>query len=229
MLARMLTSIVILAVGCSESQSDWITPITESPRAHQRWQALEAAMADGRRDMRPWLERLAVEEPDSDDRLRALELWIAQRYPFKEQLFLFGVMNNDPDVRLRIDAARGFVSLWGESGLERLFHYYLGCASSIWLTNTCYAEMRGLADRPRESMRLLMKTISVGDGDERGAELAMDLSHVLVDAEPGLLQDDEVRAWVEAFRVQGKTVAIRQAAEAVLTPQQDMPLPKLVP
>lgn len=169
------------------------------------------------RDLDPTLERLAVQDPFSEVRIRALELWLARPHPIVDDRLLLRILSSEPVNTVAIVAARAYHQLWGERGTRLLFQRFEECGTRPEVATTCYRLAIGLADDTRLSMSLLLETRDTRRSPRRVAEFALALASDLLSREPALRADTAVTAWLEAFASDGETAGIRATAKRLLS------------
>lgn len=207
--------------GCGDDPRRY-DPVLEGTTIAARRNALEVrlAIADtmifGRSALQPMLERVALEDPYDETRMRALEVWTTLPHPLGDESFLLRVISREPHSSITLEAARAYPRLWGEEGLRLLFRRFEECGSNHEITSRCPSLANALEVEPRKSMALLMGARDVERSPRGEAELALYLAGRLIMADSSLRDDSVVRAWLEAFRAKGETARIRKVAQKLL-------------
>jgi hypothetical protein len=207
----------MLLLGCAEAKKPVpvATRAAESLSAESRWEAVVEALAGAH--FKP--ERLLVDmmrfDPSPQNRLGATEL-LQSKAVRKDALVNFlGSAFFDPDLRVRIAAARGLAGTPQEGGLLKVVTMAVGTLHEVDAGVDGYPLKLVAAEHPRESMATLVTHFAGLQVDGLG-EAAVELAGALIEAEPALRSEPEVRSWLEAYRVGGSTERARSLAAALL-------------
>lgn len=222
-----LATIVMVFTGCGDGSPPYDT-IFDGPTDVARKQALEVRLAAARASaldnelLRPMLERVALEDPNEDNRQTALDFWLTLPPPARpsheaiDDTFFLRLLAREPSHHISHLATRAYVQLWGDEGLRLLFRRFEECGNNIEISTRCPSLEAGLCLEPKKSMDLLMGARDVARSSRFEAEFSLSLAGALLRAEPTLQKDTAVRAWLEGFRARGETALIREVATRLL-------------
>lgn len=205
--------------GCAREEAlPAATRALESPSATERWEAMEEAMRGAYFAPERLLVDMMRSDPSPENRLRATEL-LQDKTQRRDQVVNFGAIAFfDPDLRVRVAAARGLAQVPTEGGLVEVVRMAVGTLHELDAGVDGHAFRVVALERPRESMGILLTHFSdkTSDGDEGLGEAAVEFAAALVAKDPALKSEPAVREWLENYQARGRTERTRSLASGAL-------------
>lgn len=213
-------SLAALCCCAGEEPLPVATRALESPSAAERWEATQEAMSGGHFKAESLLATIMSSDPSPENRLRTTEL-LNHHETRKGQVVNFGaVALFDPDLRVRVAAARGLAQSAERGGLVEIVRQAVGFLHELDAGADGHAFRVVALERPRESMGILLTHFDgkTSEGDEGLGEAAVELAAALIVKDPALGAEPAVRSWLEKYRADGRTGRTRDlAAKALLS------------
>lgn len=194
------------------------TRALESPSAAERWEAIQEAMRGDYFAPERLLVDMMKSDPSPENRLRAAEL-LQDKATRKEELVNFGASALfDPDLRVRIAAARGLAQVPTEGGLVEVVRMAVGTLHELDAGVDGHAFRVVALERPRESMGILLTHFAdkTSENDEGLGEAAVELAAALIEKDPALKSEPAVREWLENYEARGRSERTRGLASGAL-------------
>lgn len=205
--------------GCTgEDPLPAATRALESPSATERWEAVEEAMRGAYFAPERLLVDMMRSDPSPENRLRATEQ-LQDKTKRRDQVVNFaGPVMFDPDLRVRVAAARGLAETPEEGGLVEVVRMAVGTLHELDAGVEGHAFRVVALERPRESMGILLTHFSdkTSENDEGLGEAAVELAAALIAKAPALKSEPAVREWLENYQARGRSERTRSLASGAL-------------